>query len=96
MNGLQWKTLLKMDDLGVPLFLETSICKDSNQKKTSIWTDWHCWLDTIASYGNEYQPTNPLLGCLGFLTLLCRQLPKSFQSCRFVASNDGLTTTQMD
>ena len=25
MDGLQWKTLLKMDDLGVPLFLQTSI-----------------------------------------------------------------------
>ena len=24
MDGLQWKTLLKWDDLGVPLFLETS------------------------------------------------------------------------
>ena len=25
MDGLQWKTLFKMDDLGVPLFLETPI-----------------------------------------------------------------------
>ena len=25
MDGLQWKTLLKMDDLGMPLFLETSM-----------------------------------------------------------------------
>ena len=26
MDGLEWKTLLKMDDLGVPLFLETPKC----------------------------------------------------------------------
>ena len=25
MDGLEWKTLLNMDDLGVPLFSETSI-----------------------------------------------------------------------
>ena len=25
MDGLEWKTLLKWDDLGVPLFLETPI-----------------------------------------------------------------------
>ena len=26
MDGLEWKTPIKMDDLGVPLFLETPIC----------------------------------------------------------------------
>ena len=28
MDGLEWKTLLKWDDLGAPLFLETPICMD--------------------------------------------------------------------
>ena len=27
MDGLYWKTLLKWDDLGIPLFLETPVCK---------------------------------------------------------------------
>ena len=30
MDGLQWKTLLKTDDLGVPLFLETPISEQVN------------------------------------------------------------------
>ena len=32
MDGLLWKTLLKMDDLGVPLFLETPLLKYQQAK----------------------------------------------------------------
>ncbi len=36
MDGLQWKTLLKWDDLGVPLFLETPIWSFQFQSDVSV------------------------------------------------------------
>ena len=38
MDGLQWKALyIKMDDLGVPLFLETPICFNGCFLVISTW-----------------------------------------------------------
>ena len=36
MDGLKWKTLFKMDDLGVPLFLETPIYIPGNPKGSLV------------------------------------------------------------
>ena len=41
MDGLQWKTLLKMDDLGVPLFSETSILGPLILKQIHLIFDWN-------------------------------------------------------
>ena len=38
MDGLSWKTLLKWDHLGVPLFLETSILKRFNRTLPSCFS----------------------------------------------------------
>ena len=39
MNGLGWKTLLKWDDLGVPLFSETSKYWVSDTKNQMEWEE---------------------------------------------------------
>ena len=36
MDGLEWKTLLKMDDLGVPLFSETSIYSHQFHQRSTL------------------------------------------------------------
>ena len=42
MDGLWWKPLIKMDDLGVPLFLETPIYVNKKKYTQIITNIGHC------------------------------------------------------
>ena len=49
MDGLYWKTLFKMDVLGVPLFSETS-----------MWWSWWCWNPGQGGCNPSYTPPEKL------------------------------------
>ena len=53
MDGLWWKTPIKMDDLGVPFFLETPMYEDA---KMASWNQPHNW--SIRSIRKRWWFTN--------------------------------------